>query len=200
MSWNGYERNVLLRNDGIDKNGVLHFTDVAMALGVDDIRDGRGMAVADFDNDGDLDIVINNNPGDILEDKEHARATFLRNEVGEQRNWLAVELQGTKSNRDGVGAQVRIEAGGVAQMRHLTIGGGYASQHTTRLYFGLNDVDQVDKLTVHWPSGIIESFDNIEAQHLVRITEGTGMQLLTLPSKQPAMQLSAKSTPVSLEE
>lgn len=200
MSWNGYERNVLLRNDGIDKNGVLHFTDVASALGADDIRDGRGMAVADFDNDGDLDIVINNNPGDILEDREHARATFLRNEVGEQRNWLAVELQGTQSNRDGVGAEVRIEAGGVAQMRHLTIGGGYASQHTTRLYFGLNDVDQVDKLTVHWPSGIIESFDNIEAQHLVSITEGAGMQLLTLPSKQPAMQLSAKSTPVSLEE
>ena len=70
MSWNGYERNVLLRNDGTDKNGVLHFTDVASALGADDIRDGRGMAVADFDNDGDLDIVINNNPGDILEDRE----------------------------------------------------------------------------------------------------------------------------------
>ena len=62
MSWNGYEHNVLLRNDGPDASGQLEFTDVAMALGADSDKDARGTAMADFDNDGDLDIVINNNP------------------------------------------------------------------------------------------------------------------------------------------
>ena len=64
ISWNGYEHKVLLRNEGKDANGTLQFTDIAMALGADDIKDVRGMAVADFDNDGALDIVMNSNPGD----------------------------------------------------------------------------------------------------------------------------------------
>jgi hypothetical protein len=182
ISWNGYEHNVLLRNEGKGPDGVLRFTDVAMAVGADDDKDGRGMAVADFDNDGGLDIVINNNPGDSGI-AERARATLLHNNVGPRRNWLAVELQGTKSNRDAVGAEVRIETGGVKQMRHVTAGSGYASQDGARLYFGLDDKTRVDLMTVKWPSGLVERFENVKARQLVRITEGAGIQMLQMPEK-----------------
>lgn len=182
ISWNGYEHHVLLRNDGRDGKGNLRFTDVGMAVGADDEKDGRGMALADFDNDGDLDIVINNNPGDSGRE-ERARATLLRNNVGERRNWLAMELIGTKSNRDGVGTVVVIEAGGEKQMRYVTAGSGYASQMSARLYFGLNDKPQAEVMTVRWPSGLVEKFENIKAKQLVRIIEGTRIELTALPTK-----------------
>jgi hypothetical protein len=186
ISWNGYEHNVLLRNDGPDTNGNLRFTDIGMAVGADDEKDGRGMAVADFDNDGDLDIVINNNPGDSgLE--ERARPTLLRNNVGERRSWLAVELRGTKSNRDGVGAVVVIEVGGEKQMRYVTEGSGYASQNSTRLYFGLGDKTKAERITVRWPSGLVEQFGDIKAQQFVRITEGNGIEATTLPTEEAAL-------------
>ncbi len=181
ISWNGYEHNVLLRNDGRGPGGSLRFTDVGMAAGADDEKDGRGMAIADFDNDGDLDIAINNNPGDSGKE-ERARATLLRNNVGERRNWLAVELRGTKSNRDGVGAVVRIEAGGEKQMRFVTAGSGYASQNSARLYFGLNDKTQADVMTVRWPSGLVEKFEGVKARQLLRVTEGKGIEVTTLPA------------------
>jgi hypothetical protein len=190
ISWNGYEHNVLLRNDGRDASGVLRFSDVAMATGADDIKDGRGMATADFDNDGDLDIVINNNPGDSGH-PEFSRPTLLRNNVGAKRNWLAVELRGDgkRSNRDAVGAQVTVEAGGEKQLRLLSAGSGFASQHSARLYFGLGERDHADALVVRWPDGRVERFQKIGeqpigARRLVRVTEGEGAEALTLPTTQ----------------
>lgn len=184
ISWNGYEHNVLLRNEGADKDGVLQFTDIAMATGADDIKDARGMAIADFDNDGALDIVTNNNPGDSG-DASKARPALLRNNTGARRNWLAVEVQGTKSNRDGVGAMVTIETGAGKQVRLLSAGSGFASQNSARLYFGLGDKTAVNALTVRWPSGLVERFDKIgdrpiESRRLVRITEGTSVEALSL--------------------
>jgi hypothetical protein len=192
---------VLLRNDGRDQSGVLRFTDVAMAVGADDIKDGRGMATADFDNDGDLDIVINSNPGDSGR-AELSRATLLRNNVGDRRNWLAVELRGGAgaheddragkwSNRDAVGAQVTVEAGGEKQLRLVTAGSGFASQHSARLYFGLGERDHAEALVVRWPSGRVERFDNIGGQpigarRLVRVNEGAGAEALSLPARQPS--------------
>lgn len=184
ISWNGYEHNNLLRNEPPDADGRLRFTDVAMALGADDDRDARGMAYADFDHDGDLDLVINNNPGDNGIE-ERARPVLYRNNTGQRRNWLAVELHGTKSNRDGIGAVVRIETGGAKQMRHAIAGAGYAAQYTSRLYFGLADKALVDTLTVRWPSGLVEKFEKIKANQLLRITEGDGTQQQTLAVLRP---------------
>jgi len=179
ISWNGYEHNVLLRNEGVAPNGTLQFTDVAMASGADDIRDSRGIATADFDNDGDLDIVVNNNPGDSGR-AELSRATLLRNNVGERRNWLAVELRGTASNRDAVGASVTVEAGNEKFTRLVSAGSGFASQQSARLYFGLGDKAQVDVVTVRWPNGRIEKFAKQAARQLIRITEGSGIEVLAL--------------------
>lgn len=187
ISWNGYEHKVLLRNEGKDANGTLQFTDIAMALGADDIKDVRGMAVADFDNDGALDIIMNSNPGDSG-DAAKARPALLRNNIGARRNWLAVELTGTRSNRDAVGAMVTIETGAEKQLRLVSAGSGFASQNSERLYFGLNDKTQIDALTVRWPSGRVETFKKIgeqpiEARHVIRIIEGAGIEQLTLPAK-----------------
>ena len=190
ISWNGYEHNVLLRNDGWDAHGTPRFTDIGMAVGADDEKDGRGMAVADFDNDGDLDIVINNTPGDSGIE-QRARPTLLRNNVGERRNWLAVELRGTKSNRDAVGAVVTLENAGGKQMRLVSAGSGYASQESARLYFGLDDKAQADSMIVRWPSGTVEKFADIKANQLVRITESTAAEIDGLPARKAGRARSA---------
>jgi len=187
ISWNGYEHNVLLRNEGPDTDGTLRFTDTAMATGSDDIRDARGLAIADFDNDGALDIATNNNPGDSG-DASKSRAMLLHNNVGSKHNWLAVELEGTQSNRDGVGATVTIAAGGEKQLRLLSAGSSFASQNGSRLYFGLGDKTQVDALIVHWPRGLVERFEKIgdrtiATHQLVRIKEGQGIQVAALPAR-----------------
>lgn len=186
ISWNGFEHNVLLRNEGVDANGQIRFNDVAMATGADDIKDARGMATADFDNDGDLDIVINNNPGDSGR-TELARATLLKNNVGATRNWLAVELRGSASNRDAVGALVTVEAGGRKHVRLVGAGSGFASQHTQRLYFGLGDDAQVSAITIRWPNGQTQRFERIgekpiETKRLLRVTEGGGLDAQNLPA------------------
>jgi hypothetical protein len=160
-----------------------------MAVGADDIKDGRGLAIADFNNDGALDLVINNNPGDTGE--ETVAPTLLRNNVGARRSWLAVELEGVEANRDAIGAvvTVEIEPGNRAgrphlakQMRHVTAGCSYASQHGSRLYFGLDDLSRVDRLTVRWPGGAQEVFRDLPARQLVRIVQGRGTRCGPLPS------------------
>jgi enediyne biosynthesis protein E4 len=187
ISWNGYEHKVLLRNEGKDASGTLQFTDIAMALGADDIKDVRGMAIADFDNDGALDIIMNSNPGDSG-DATKARPALLRNNVGSRRNWLAVELTGTQSNRDAAGAMVTIETAGGKQLRLVSAGSGFASQNSARLYFGLDDKIGVEALTVRWPSGRVERFEKvgdqrIEARHVIRIQEGGQIEQLSLPAR-----------------
>jgi hypothetical protein len=189
ISWNGYEHNNLLRNEGPGVDGTLQFTDVALATGSDEIRDSRGLAIADFDNDGDLDIVLNNNPGDSGR-ADQARATVLRNNVGERRNWLAIDLLGTKGNHDAVGALVTVEVGKEKFVRLVAAGSAFASQQSARLYFGLGEKMQVDRVTVRWPNGGVEKFErigehSIEARHLLRITEGVSVESLDLPARRP---------------
>ena len=186
MSWNGYEHNVLLRNDGCAPGAAPRFVDVAMALGADDVLDSRGVAFVDFDNDGDLDLAINHNPGD--NDRQTVPAALLRNDVGQRRHWLAVELVGTQGNRDAVGAVVYAQAGDLQQMRLREAGSGYASQHSGRLYFGLDDHLHVDALRVRWPNGSEESFHRLAADQLVRITEGEGLEEVQM---EPALTPSA---------
>lgn len=174
LSWNGNEHNVLLRGEVADSDGHPQFADVAMAMGADDVKDARGMAIADFDNDGDYDIVINTNPGDC--GKRSVPPVLLRNDIGQNRNWLAVKLTGTHSNRDAIGAQVTVRcvsnAGDVVQMlRHVSAGGGYASQNSDRLYFGLRDFSQVTSLTVVWPSGQSHTFRNVGINQFLHIDE-----------------------------
>lgn len=175
LSWNGNEHNVHLRSKGFDKDCNLQFADVGMAMGADDIKDARGMAVADFDNDGDYDIVVNTNPGDC--GKQSVPPVLLRNEIGHKRNWLAVKLTGTDCNWDTIGAQVIARAVGdtcqvVEMLRHVSAGGGYALQNSDRLYYGLGDYSEIESLTVVWPGGKKQSFRAVDVNQLLHIREG----------------------------
>jgi hypothetical protein len=183
-SWNGFERNNLLRNEGVGVDGVPRFTDVAPSLGADDDYDARGIAIADFDNDGDLDIAVNHNPGDTG-DRDRARPRLLINEIGDRHQWLAVELIGGAGNRDAIGARVVATSGDLRQLRQVDAGSSYAAQHSQRLYFGLGERTTVDSLEVRWPSGRTETVSDLAARTLVRITEGGGFEVGTLPGSEP---------------
>ena len=173
MSWNGYENNNLFRGDGVAEDGIPRFTDVGMVLGADDNRDARGLAVFDYDHDGDLDIAVNHGPGDN-DDFERQKVVLYRNEIGASRSWLLVELQGTRSNPEGLGAVVTVVADGQQQSRLRSAGSSFASQHSSWLHFGLGENESVELLTVHWPSGLIEEFANVEARQRIRLVEGEG--------------------------
>jgi enediyne biosynthesis protein E4 len=157
-SWHGYERNRQLRNNG---DGT--FLEMARAAGTDLELNSRGIAVADFWNRGVLDIAV------AASTDRHA---LLKNELATPRHWLGVELVGTRSNRDAVGARVYARVGKARQMREIALGDGYGSQNSLRQYFGLGDATKVDELVVRWPrSGVTQTFTNVSADRIVQITE-----------------------------
>ncbi len=127
---------------------------------------GRGCAFGDLDNDGDVDIVINNLDGP---------PSLLRNDVGNQNNWLKVKCVGTRSNRSAIGARVKVVAGDLSQIDEVMSGSSYYSQNDLRLHFGLGTAAKIDSVEVAWPSGGKESFENIEPNQLIVVKESTGI-------------------------
>ncbi len=159
-SWHGWERNRYMRSNG---DGT--FAEMGRASGTDLMINSRGVAVADFWNRGALDIAVSSSSN---------RHALLKNDVGGKRNWLGVELVGTKSNRDAVGARVSIVVKGKPQMREVVLGDGYGSQNSLRQHFGLNDATVVDEMVVRWPrSGTTQKFQNVAANRIVQVTEGS---------------------------
>lgn len=130
---------------------------------------GRGLAVGDIDLDGDLDALFTENNGP---------AHLWRNNL-ESQSFFKLVLQGEKSNRDGLGAQVRAQVGDLVMERRARTGGSYLSQSEKAISFGLGDHQVINWLEVVWPSGIVERFDNLNANQYVLLVEGTG-QLVSL--------------------
>ncbi|MEA2559196.1 MAG: hypothetical protein QOH06_700 [Acidobacteriota bacterium] len=141
-TWSGYQKKKLFRNLG-DQS----FKEVAAQAGVDNDRDGRGIGMADFDQDGRLDLYQTN---------VDQPALFYRNVTEGTGNWLALKLVGTKSNRDAIGARVTVRSNGQTWIREVNGGNGYAGQSSTRLHFGLGSVGKIDAVEIRWPSGKIE--------------------------------------------
>jgi hypothetical protein len=161
----GYrQRKVVYRNLGG------RFEDVSERLGAPatDAKAGRGAAFGDYDNDGDVDVVINN---------VNDRPDLYRTESDPSRHWLLVKLVGTKSNRSAIGARVRCVAGGVTHVQEVRGGGSYLSQNDLRVHFGLAAATSVDRLQVRWPSGLEEEWTGIAPDRIVTLTEGTGKGL-----------------------
>lgn len=151
------------------------FADVARPLGCDAIEDSRGVAIADLNNDGQLDIVINNNNG--------IPAIYL-NQLGARGNWLRVDaVGGPHSNRDAIGTSIQLVLDIDGQERKLTrwieAGTGYSAQSDTRAHFGLGNAQQIKSMRVTWPDGKSEDFGpaelNSRINTTVRIQQGRGI-------------------------
>jgi hypothetical protein len=154
---------VLYRNLG---NG--RFEDVSSKAGaaLHDENLARGCAFGDFDNDGDVDVIVNNLGGP---------PTLLRNDGGNKNNWIMVKCLGTRSNRSGIGTRVKVTAGGRSQIDEVMSGSSYYSQNDLRLHFGLGKAKKVESVEISWPSGLKENLKDLPVNQLVIVQETKGI-------------------------
>ncbi|HEV2351582.1 MAG TPA: CRTAC1 family protein [Terriglobia bacterium] len=157
------EPKLMYRNTGAGR-----FENVSNKLGADFQfpRVSRGAALADFDNDGDLDILVNNNG---------QPPQLLRNDGGNKNHWLEIFLVGTKSNRDGVGARVKVVAGNLTLYDQRKGGMSYQSAQDPRLHFGLGKEETIESVTIQWPSGMATNLGHLPANRIITVQEGTGI-------------------------
>ena len=124
---------------------------------------GRGLATGDLDNDGRIDAVVQSQNEPLI---------YLHNQSSQNGHWLTLRLEGVRSNRDGVGARVQLEAGGRRQSHQRCGGGSYQSSGDPRLHFGLGASPQVERLEVRWPSGQVDQYERLAADHAYLLKEG----------------------------
>jgi len=143
------------------------FKDISLDAGpgITKPLNSHGVAAADFDNDGTVELLVNNS---------HDPPSLLKN-YGKHGNWILVKLVGTKSNHDAIGAQVKVRAGGHQQLQEVRSGGGYISQSDFRLHFGLGSATKIDVLEIRWPSGTVNKFEDVPANQILSIKEGVGI-------------------------
>ncbi|MHB8654900.1 MAG: CRTAC1 family protein [Terriglobia bacterium] len=163
------EPKLMFRNTG---RGV--FENVSSKLGPDFQlpRVSRGAAVADFDNDGHLDILVNNNG---------QAPQLLRQDDGNNNHWLEIFLMGTKSNRDGVGARVKVVAGDLILYDQRKGGMSYQSAQDPRLHFGLGKRQTIDSIEIQWPSGAETKLGPVPGDQIIAVKEGTGLVPRSFP-------------------
>jgi hypothetical protein len=161
MSWSGYQRKKLFRNLGAQT-----FKELAAEAGVDNDKDGRGIGMADLDEDGRLDLYQTN---------ANQPSLLYRNVSSPAGHWLALKLIGTKSNRDAIGARVTLRLGGDTLVREVNGGNGYAGQSTGRLHFGLGAATKIDAVEIRWPSGRIDRL-SLPIDRITTVKEGAGVQ------------------------
>ena len=144
-------------------DGAGNFTDVTYEAGLNE-QDVASSVWADFDQDGDLDLVIKNR-------------LFL-NDRADARHWVQLELQGTETNRDAIGARIRLTAGGVTQMRDVRGPGGHVNAQSSRVvHFGLGPHTEIESVEVRWVGGDTETISGVEADERMLIVEGSGTAL-----------------------
>jgi len=166
------ERPLLFANFG------LRFRNVSDSLGeaFQKSYSGRGMALGDVDNDGDTDILLFNNGGPPV---------LMRNDGGNRNGWLGVRLQGTKSNREGIGARVWFTAGGKKRLYYVAGGRGFSSSRDRRPLLGLGEHDAVEELKIEWPSGTVDVLKDVKARRYITVREGSSPPGVTAAARKP---------------
>ena len=166
-TWSGFERNVFYANNG---DGT--FSDVSGAVDLDFIEDCRSFALADFDHDGRLEVV--------LKTRNSPQLRVLKNVVKDLNPSIAFRLTGKKSNRDAIGARVVVDTGTMQITRTCTAGSGFLAQHSKELHFGLGQTKQTVSATIQWPSGATQTLRDLPVNHRVWIEEGEATPRLEL--------------------
>ena len=159
-TWSGFERNIFYANN---RDGT--FSDVSGAVGLDFPEDGRAFALADFDHDGRLEVLLKNRNG--------PQVRLLRNVIGELPPSIAFRLHGTKSNRDAIGAAITIQTESGHQTRLLQAGSGFLSQHTKEVFFGLGQAKGPVRASIRWPSGLVQELHDLPPNHRIWVEEGS---------------------------
>src|ERR1035438_3987309 len=155
---------LVYRNMG---NGRFRDVSAELGPGISERFSSRGAAFGDYDNDGDVDVLVLN-MNDL--------PSLLRNDGGNKQNWIKIKLIGTKCNRTAIGARVRVATGDHVQMDEIHSGSSVMSQCDLRLHFGVGKVSTIDLLEVKWPTTQkIERFTQVKANQIVTIREGSGI-------------------------
>ena len=154
------ERKYLYRNL---RNGRFEDVTEKGGSGVTTPVAARGCAFGDYDNDGDLDVIVN---------CVNSLPQLLRCDTQTKRSWIKVKAIGVKSNRTAIGAKVRVLTKTLLQVDEVRSGGSYYSQSDLRLHFGLDQAQSVDSLEIRWPSGQVDKFTNLPVNRLYVVTEG----------------------------
>ena len=128
---------------------------------------GRGMAIGDLDNDGRIDAVVTTNDGP---------AYVLRNETATDNHWLTISLVGHRSNRDGIGAEIKITTSAGSQLATVSTAGSYLSSSDKRVHFGLGTESVVKSVRIQWPSGVIQTLENVRADQILKVDEPTSIK------------------------
>jgi hypothetical protein len=171
FSANGFAEELILQEPLLlENNGSGHFYNNGPGLGqyFQEKRSGRGGAIWDYDNDGDLDIIVSH--VDL-----QATPALLRNDVGNANHWLGLTLIGKQGQASAVGARVTIKAGGLKQVAINQWGTGYLSYNDPRIHFGLGKAKIVEHLEIHWPDGNIQVLEQVRADRYLTIRQGEGL-------------------------
>ncbi len=186
-SFSGNERNCAFINRGDGS-----FSDMSYALGLDHPDDSRGIAITDFDGDGDPDICMTN--------RTAPRLRFLRNDLATGNRWISMRLEGDPSRRcprDAIGARVEVSIGGRKLRRTVIAGDGFLSQSSKRLYFGLGKKGDITSVSVRWPAGGTEQFHDISAGGSYVLRQGSGLAVKAVMATSPKLPAGAPELPAA---
>jgi thiol-disulfide isomerase/thioredoxin len=167
FSFSGFERDYVGLNQ---RDGT--FLNISGVSGADSISDGRGAVFADFDNDGDYDILMTSFPS-LMRRRTERPFHLFRNNIGQDSGWLRVSLRGTQSGPDAFGAVVRVKTSEGILTKMKSAGHGFLSQSDPRLLFGLGSAPEVEWIEVNWPSGVKQKFKAPPVDRAILIVEGS---------------------------
>jgi hypothetical protein len=165
------EPRILYHNNG---DGTFSDISALAGSGITTAASSRGLAVGDLWNDGRMSVVISN---------MNAMPSLLVNQIRNTNHWIAVRTVGTKSNRDGIGARIRVKAGSRVLVDEVRSGSSYDSNSDMRVHFGLGPTAKVEWVEIRWPSGLLEHFANLPADEIHTLKEGSGVPADTSPGK-----------------